>query len=234
MLTDEELEALPDDAIAAFIVIEEKLRKNAQQRMDEEGGFNLDASLEYIGRMLAAATALEIKYFDGFEIPDRRELIFDYYTEFVVKVDVFITSARITKARRLKGKSVALDVAAKERLRSLISQIREIVDRLEVDAAKKDSLHKRLSEFEEEINRSRTAFAALGELWISFCENIGEGTAKLKPAVDMFERIGEIIGKAKREEVAGNPQLPPPPETRRLEPPRKELPPPELDDEIPF
>lgn len=31
MLTDEELEALPDDAIAAFIVIEEKLRKNANK-----------------------------------------------------------------------------------------------------------------------------------------------------------------------------------------------------------
>jgi hypothetical protein len=223
---------LPDDPEAAFLYVESQFRtdcetKVAQAHQEERVDVYY---VQYISRVLGAITelGLESKFSDQ-SVPTIDDVNYSTYVNFSKDVDHYLTRLRIRHARRRKNYSVALDATTKTKLRHLLTQIKETVDKLDVPQKKKEALFSKISALEGEINRDRTPFDAFAALWIEGCEKAGEGFEKLKPLRDLCDSIGNLIGVAKKAEENTPRQLPAPP-------PQKQIPPPQSppDDDIPF
>lgn len=158
--------------------------------------------------------------------------------QFISDVGHCTTQIRLLRARREKQYSVVLDPATKKKLRHYLDQIRDVVDKLEMPQPKKDRLYSKIEALALEIDRERTRYQALAALFIEAADDAGEAAKRLEPVVRLVERVGAAIGLSKRSEEA-QAKLPPPPERKRIEPPKKPIRrqssfDKELNDEIPF
>jgi hypothetical protein len=240
-ITDEELDDLPDDPLLRFVGIEKIVRDRYETgclRLGADESF-LPLMRRYMSIVLPAAHMYAVPGLAGWQRPGPGEDNWDTYNAFLADIDYATTEIRLRRAERLKVNSVKLDAATKVKLRHLITQIRETVDKLEVSVAKKEKLYARLSDLESEINRDRTRYEAYAALMIEACDDAGEAVKRLEPLVRAVERVGAAIGVAKRAEDA-QARLPAPPEQKRIE--QKPTSPKstgkpfdrQLDDEIPF
>lgn len=241
-ITDDELDELPDDPLLRFVAIEKIVRDRLDSALDRLG--MEDSAMPYMRRymsiLLPAAKLYGVSSLGSWQRPAPGEDSYDFYSAFIADVDYAITEIRLQRAERQKLNSVALDAATKTKLRHLVNEIRQTVDKMEVSVAKKERLYARLSALENEISRDRTRYEAVAALMIEACDDVGEAAKRLEPVVRLVERIGAAIGVAKRAEDA-QPRLPPPQEQKRIEQKPKMPTKPnggpfdrQLDDEIPF
>ena len=247
-MTDEEVFAeLPDDPEEAFLVLERHFREQCEAKV-QAAGQNDSVEIhyvEYISKVLAAIRELGIRAAFETEVPEIQNVSYHTYANFSKDVEHYRTGLQIRRARRSKGYSVRFDAATKEKLRHLLEQVREIVEKLEVNENKKDVLLKRLNDFAKEVDRDRTRFEAWGAVVIQAAEVMGEAAEKAEPARKWLDSIGRLIWRAKEKEEETK-QLPAPKEVKRIEPPKNEdqteppknedqtEPPKNEDDEIPF
>jgi chromosome segregation ATPase len=116
----------------------------------------------------------------------------------------------------------------KRKLRHLLLQIKETVDKLDVSQSKKEALFAKIAALENEINRERTRFDALAALWVEVCGKIGDGVEKLESLRKLIDSVGNLIGAAKKEEETETHRLPAPKTPKQIAPPK------ESGDDIPF
>jgi uncharacterized coiled-coil protein SlyX len=243
MITDEELSNLPEDPEAAFIEYERLVRMRAldeiQQAIDQQSSAD-PARLEYISHVIAAAEHYQVPALKQWQVPGASEnRLADMYQNFVSEVNFAIVQMRLKRAQRSKRYSVRFDPSTKELMRHHLRQIREIVDKLEVNEWKKNRLHARITALEDEISRDRTRFEVLMALVLEGSRTAGKAADNLGPVTKRIKDLVNIFGEAKeQEDTAAPPQLPAPEERKRIEPPKKVAPPkqdfPTMDDEIPF
>jgi hypothetical protein len=220
---------LPEDPELAFLSLEahfkrqcdEQLAKNHQEERTDI------YFIQYISRVLAAINelGLEDKFANG-SVPSIKDVNYTTYIDFCEDVEHYRTKLQIRCSRRGKEYSVALDTPTKLKLRHLLSQIKETVDKLDVSQSKKEALFAKISALENEINRDRTRFDAVAALWVEVCEKIGEGVKKLEPLRQLMDSVGSLIGAAKKEEETQAHRLPAPKTPKQIAPPK--------DDDIPF
>jgi hypothetical protein len=145
---------------------------------------------------------------------------------------------RLRQSARNKRFSVQLDDAAKIKIRHYIDQIKTVIDEADLPVEKHDKLHNKRGDFADEVEKIRTGFQTAMAVTAAVFSTIGEGFEKLEPARKWLDSVAALLGKAKEAEEAFPPRLPPVSERKRLEAPRRELPPPravnDLDDDIPF
>jgi hypothetical protein len=206
---------LPEDNELAFLKLEavyrEELRKNTEQ---SNSAVNY---LEYVNKTLAAAHALELPILRDVKTPEVGNAV-NVFSALSPKIENFVMQVKIRRGRRVKGYSVALDSVTKEKVCDLISQIRSIVDKLEVHIRKKEALYARLTALSDEVDRDRTKYDAYAALAIEMSDIAGKVTRNLNPARKLLENIGKYFSMARDAEDT-TPQL-------RLEAPRRRLPPP--------
>jgi hypothetical protein len=237
---DERFDDLPDDPEEAFLFLESLFRTRCAQQLPDnrdDNYFPAEEYLEYMSRTLAAATELEIDSLSSWRLPSAVDFSVDDYRNFRRDVEHVRTVLQIRHSRRVKGYSVALDPATKEKIRHYVFQIRAVVDRLDIDEWKKRSLFDKLGAFESEVNNDRTRFEFFGTVVIYASEVLGAAAEKAEPAREWIDSIARLLWGA--DTVERTKRLPPPQERRRIEPP-KERPSPQrqnrrsLDDDIPF
>lgn len=238
MIDDHDYFDLPEDYDLAFLKIERDLRNKLQLRLD--GGDDQSPFLEwyqdYINSVLGAARGLGIEAFNGFEIPTNRISYHDEYRAFTLAVDQYVMQVRIRHSRRVKRYSVALDSVAKEKIMHHLTQLKELTNKLEISNRKREAIIAKILALESEVERERTRFEVVGALIVESATVAGEAGEKLEPWRKWIDSIAKLIGVAKESDVA-NPSLPLPEERKRIEPPRRKLPPPDsgnIDDDIPF
>jgi hypothetical protein len=223
---------LPVDPERAFLMLESYFKTECEKKLanahQEE---RTDVYLvQYISRVIGAISELGLEpHFHVGSVPAINDVDYSTYLNFSKDVEHYRTMLQIRHARRRKGHSVALDVNTKSKLRHLLTQMKETVDKLDVSEKKKEALFAKIAALESEINRDRTNFDAIAALWIEVCEKAGDGFEKLKPLRDMIDSIGNLIGVAKKSEDASQPQLSAPKPPKQIPPPK-----PSLDDDIPF
>ncbi len=217
-ITDDEMADLPEDPEEAFIQLESTVRERLETQI-----YKLDhdesphpLKRRYMSIVLKAAQHYNIADLSSCRLPSLRNEDWQTYDSFIAEVDYCMTGLRLRKAERLKEHSVALDAAAKIKLRHLLEQIRETVDKLDVSVAKKEALYSRINSLLAEIERTRTRWAAFAALMIEACDDIGQAAKKLEPVVRLIERVGAAIGVAKRAEDA-QPRLPAPKTAKRID-----------------
>jgi hypothetical protein len=238
---------LPAEPELAFIQLEGKYRSEldeAIRQADERSSYS-PYYLTYINQTLAAARALGLQVFDGWQVPRHENDLWDAYRNFNSDVEHYIVQIKVLHGRRISGHSIALDAATKLRIQHHISQIREIVLKLEVLPAKKEALIARVAALSAEVDRDRTRIEALAALALEVATTTGEAARRLKPVKGILDTVAKLLGHAKDAENA-RPSLTAPPERKRLGPPRSPEQKPhagspwdaprggDLDDEIPF
>jgi hypothetical protein len=243
-ITDEELAALPEDAEEAFITLERIVRTRYQEAWDRLGEHDSPLGIQrrYMSVVLPAAKHYRIAALSRWERPDDSDDCCQTYDRFIADVDYSISDLRLRSAERLRQHSVELDEATKIKLRHLLAQVREVVDKLDISVAKKDRLYGRINALQKEIDRERTRYQTFADLLIEAADDAGEAATRLEPVVRLIERVGAALGVAKRGEEA-KPKLPPRQDRKRIEPPKRPFISPKnggrgfdkaIDDEIPF
>jgi hypothetical protein len=232
-LDDIDYDNLPEDHQQAFLVVERALRQNLSDRLSTLGQeYWFGVYFDYINGVVGAAEAFELDFLKGWSTTSFIQMTEGLFRNFLADVDRFVTRVRIVQGRRTKGYSVAFDTAAKAKITHLLSQIKAIVTKAEIDDRKREALYARIAALQSEVDRSRTRFEAIGAYVIESAGIVGEAGKKIEP---LTNAIAKIFGIAKSQEDASQ-SLPKPPELKKLNPPLELPDPPEahLNDDIPF
>jgi low affinity Fe/Cu permease len=232
MISDAELAELPDDPEQAFIGYERKLREKTIDALEHsDGGSAQTIQLQYINLVIAAARFFGMEFLQNFEVPRvSASNIHDSYVQLISDVDHCTLQLRLRHTRRAKQYSVALDAPTKAKIRHHLAQVREIVDKLDVEPPKKDALYSKISSLEAEVNRERTRLEAFADLVLETAGVAGEAARKLEPVRKLIDSISRAIKQAKDAEETLAPSLPKSEGRPKIEPPRKRLEPPTAPD----
>ena len=244
MLTDDEMLNLPDDPELAFVEFERITRQKLDGKLASALETEMDSTsvrVDYMSAVLAAARHFELDILTGWDLPkvpssSSYHHFYDEFQQFLSDVNHVTVKIQLKHARRTCLYSVAFDPKTKAIIRHHLTQIKEIVDKLDVPEKKRNALYRKISALENEVDRDRTRFDAFMALFLESSNATGKAAENLKPLTDRIREISDIFGKAKAEEDEHTPALPSPDERKRNEPPRR-LPPARtgtLDDEIPF
>lgn len=179
---------------------------------------------DYMVAVLAAAQEFDIKELSNWELPSR--LAEDRMAHCqMFRDEARRVSHRLFYRHGIKNVGVALDAPTKQKISHWLKQIREVVQKSDVSAHKKDRLFALINKLQNEVDQERTPIRAAGELWVTICGYLGEGAKSLEPVAQIIERIGNALGIANEQQ---QPRLPAPP--KKIEPPKK----PKGGDDIPF
>jgi hypothetical protein len=122
--------------------------------------------------------------------------------------------------------------AAKEKLRHHLRQMREFVDKCEVEEKKKEALFTKINALEIEVDRDRTRLDALADLTVTVS---GIADNAIEPINKLLNSVARVFYGAQQEEPK---RIPPPAPRKRIEGPKHPVGMSkgagDMDDEIPF
>lgn len=233
----DDIPELSDDNYIAFMQLEAEFRAQFDSISEEPNASWEYASADYMNKTLAAATALDIDALAAYEVT--ASLDYDKFTMFRRDVDNILIQMRIHHSRRSKALSVGFTTEQKTKIHALVSKIRETIEASSAHVDKKEKLFGIISKLSEEVDKPRTGMERFGDLargLAGISRDVEEEGAE--PWWKWFKALLGVVDDAKEAE----PKLPKPPEVKRIEPPRKQLPKPDskgdygggYDDEIPF
>ncbi len=227
MLDQAFIATLPHDPEAAWPLYEAHAREKCQ-----DSGYNGETFLDrqkYVCLLIAFAQLYDI----GIEIEDPTTMSarqFDeYYARAERQITIFTAKMALKTAKRIGLYS--LGPAIKTEIHHYISQIREILNNVELRANKKEALLDKLNEFAKEVDKDRTRGEIWASIYVAVKAEVKDGVTALEPIIKPLERIADALGKGK--EVLDM-LLPAPKEKLKIEGPKNKIPADNLEDEIPF
>jgi hypothetical protein len=224
MITDEEIEQLPEDPELAFVEFEKIVRERTLESLKHLSGVDADdCYLAYINKVLGASREYKIDALKNRETPSLNSNLYDVYRKLAADVDFYATQIRIRNVGRNRQNSVGLDGNTKTKIHQYIQKIRIILEKVELPVTKRDALFGKLDAFAAEVDKVRTSLQSIMAIWLEVCTDIDEGVKKLRPLLRMINSIAVLMGKAK--EIEDTLRVLPL-QTAQLEAPRKQLPPP--------
>lgn len=226
-------EDLPDNDEDAFLHLEQEFRASFEACIESQNSNYAYCSADYMNKTLAAAKALGIEALGKYEVisPNARGFS-ESFGLFVRDVDNIIVQIRVLKSRRTKATSVGLSSEQKTKIHAFVGKIRIEIENSSASLEKKEKLFRILAVLSVEIDKPRTGLERFGDLARGLAGVSKEIADGAEPWWKWFRAAMGVVDDAKEAE----PQLPKPPEVKRIEPPRRELPKPgrDFDDEIPF
>ena len=166
------------------------------------------------------------------------------HRQFNADLDFYMTQLLVGHAIEGKRDSVSLAPKVKDSIRAYVHGLRQAVDNATFDDSKRAALHKRLAEFEAELDKSRLSLLAVARLAVSIALVPGGLRATTEVVTKLTANLWQVVAQAKAADDE-NRWLPPTKPRVALMPPRREDEPnkpksrgvslaEELDDEIPF
>jgi hypothetical protein len=237
---------LPDDEVLTFLKLEKSYREACkrnifeQQRNESNDWFPAEHYLRYMRQVVAAAGELQLGILQDLSIPSADDLTEARFRDFQGQVDYYLTAFQIRQARRNKGYSVRFDDKTKRILNHHLTQMREIITKLEIDEWKRESLLACLNNLQAEVDKNRSRYECVGAFVVEYAGILGVASEKIEPLRKIIDSVAGLLWGAKHAE-----------QTQRLPSPseRKQIPPPktkkrketgtfgkraDMDDEIPF
>jgi hypothetical protein len=213
---------IPDDPELAFLQLEKLFHAELDAALSGAAYDEVSTThyLRYISRTLAAKTELGLKVLEDWSIPAAPNFSIELYHNFLSDVEHYRTILQIRHSRRDRGLTIRFDAAAKSKLRHYLGQIREFVDKLEVDDWKRDDFYKVISALELEIDRDRSRLGVVGDFLVKGSAILGESAEKAEPLRKWLDSIARLIWGAQMKERAATL---PAPERKELPAPPKQL-----------
>src|SRR5450755_1057832 len=133
MITDEEIEQLPEHSEDAFVEFERIVWQRTNNKINEsaqEQWGNCDVYyLEYINEVSAAAREFDIEPLKSQLVPQVSDAnLYQAYLQFTHEVDGFTTQIRLRRLKRNRRNSVGLDGNTKTRIHQYIQKIRTVLN----------------------------------------------------------------------------------------------------------
>lgn len=243
LITQSEIEALPEEPRERFVAMEEICRERfyAQTEGQEDWNIVQDWQLRYMTTVVAAAKHFSIKPISEMEVPKRSDFNNDAYRDFVAELQFYVTQLMLEGAERNSRASIVLRGLARDRVVTLLSHARDQVRKLELPQSRIDHLLRLLDEFEKQLEKPRLHLVTLAVLALGIAGAISDLGGAAGTVRQLINQIEEIVGLEKEEqdkEAASRWVRHEP--TKQLEPPRRPEEKPsrplaeEMDDEIPF
>jgi hypothetical protein len=246
MISDDDLlQAMRDargDKQLAFVKLERRFRdalnKNLRD-LPEAYSYSVANALyiEYMNHVVGATKALGIPLFDRWELPSHEinRSVEDIYQDFTASVDSYSLQVRLAAAEQVLLYSVHLTDEDKRKIHHYGARIRELIQKSDVRAVKRDQLIRLLDDFLKEVDSDYTKMEVVGAFITGVAHIVGQTAQELDPIRGWIETIAEIFGNAQEEQ----PRSLPPAETKQIPGPNLPRPPArrpkaELDDDIPF
>ena len=193
--------------------------------------------MTYLNKVIAAAKHLQIPGIQDYELPQSESNIWDFSRLVTRDIQSMTVQVRIANAKAMRRYSVALSNVEKEKARHFIDQLDNLVDSSNCSIDKKEAIKNKLSELRREIEQERTRFDRVVDKIRTLARLSGDVEREgAEPWWKWVKALFGVIDDAKESEEKLS--LPRQTETKRLEPPRKQLPKEsfarDLDDEVPF
>jgi hypothetical protein len=201
MITDDELDALPDDPEAAFVQYEAILRERVREANSDRDNMTSDVERDYIAHVLAFVDTRSIPLKLPTNPPYDDQEFYTWYKNFTRAVDYYKARTRLEiSARKKENVSVlALSPDFKTQIGGHLTAIRKIVSEADVSENKRDAIFRRINNLQEEVDRDRTRTEAALALWFDVTNAISKGAKNLDPAIKRVERIMRVLAEAKDE-----------------------------------
>lgn len=231
------------DPPLAFVRLVRRFRTALDAKMGTTDSSTAVAAyrLEYVNHVIAAANALDIGEFKQRPLPIGGDNdIWKTYKELTLDLDRYLVKVQIANVREPSKSTIGLEPAEKHEIRHYIEQIKTVIEASkQLDLPKKERLLDRLNDFLSEVDKDRTPLKALSDVVIELSRTGGKAAQELEPAWKWVKLIAGIFGQRQEDELA---KLPKPTSPKKLEAPKKRLPPPpdgfetksDRDNEVPF
>ena len=219
MITDDQLDELPEDDREAFLAYEAICRKFVSDHKSSSSE-NWSVEREYVSHVLAFGDARDVGLIFDNQIPEDDDDFPDYYSGFLGQVDRFRARVRVEVAAKRKSSGTSFHIAGnfKTQIGGHLTAIRKIVQEATLlSDAKRDAIFNRIEKLQAEINRDRTKTETAVGLWLDITSAISHGAEKLDPAIERLERIMKVFAEARDEASI---KLPAPSEQKRLPKPK--------------
>jgi len=227
VFTPEQLEALPEEPREAFVafvmkaeeVLESRTKNSAQDNDEEAWRYINDERHSFMNIVVAAAKRYGVAEFGDKEIPSPNNFGYSDYSEFRSDLDHYLTQIYIDNSIRAKRDAVPLLPKAKERLRSYVLELRNCIDKADMSEVKRDALHKRLTAFEAELEKSRLSLLAVTRVTL---EVMALGSGAWQATEITYKLISNVMHEVAMAKAADDEtrQLPHTSEPAMLSPPR--------------
>lgn len=227
---------LPDDPEEAFATLQRrKYRELEEIWNNDQGRGGWYNERKYVDALLAFDEVHDLGILAEYRISPTRDNEFsDFFQDFRRQAEIASQKILIETARRLKSDAqsvVLLDASARSAIHALINAIREKLNEIEISEDKRESLFNKLNSFASEVDRNRTRTQAFFAFAVEAARTAKTVNDEIKPLAQTIDRIFDLLEKAKKWKDV----FPPWSERKRIEGPRKTLPPPEFpNDDIPF
>jgi hypothetical protein len=170
-VSQDDLDDLDEDPRAAFKTLvnlaQRSLAKQTEAlRPEERWEWEQLEELRhsFMNAVIAAAKQFEIEPFASMEVPrldDNRGLD---YRQFKADLDHYVTQLVIENSTRAKRDSVAILPQSKDRIRNYVHHLRECIEKANMTEAKRETLLKKLDQFEAELEKRRLNILAVARL----------------------------------------------------------------------
>jgi hypothetical protein len=216
MITDHQLEELPEDDLEAFIAFDAILREQFKFGRSQ----NMKAEREYAVYMLAFSEQRKIDLDVEDELPAKDIEFKPYFDRLISRVNVTKEKIRLAQAaqRKINGTTFRIATNFKAQIGGHLNAIRNIVEKSDhLSEDKRDAIFARIEKLQAEVNRDRTKSEVVVGLWLDITSAISNGAKNLDPAIDRLERIMKILGVARDDDATA--RLPAPQEPKQIPPP---------------
>jgi hypothetical protein len=251
-ITPDEFADAPEDPAMAFADLvgraERRLSELLNPLFDQQNSYYQFETLQhgFMNVVVGLARSFKVEPFASRDVPRRKDYDDGEFIEFKADLDHYLTQLLVDNTIRNRQNSVLLVEKDKERIRVHVRAIKDAIDKASLSEAKRSALHKKLTDFEKALEKTRlnlmeaTMFAIAilglpGAVWTS-----AEVVGKLTQTVLTIVAEAKVVDDENR-------RLAPTEAPAALMPPRKDdLRGPfgksksgaslaeELDDEVPF
>ena len=231
---ENEFLTLPDDPEEAFAVLQKRKYRELEAIWQDGTNGSWYAEREYVNVLLAFDEIHMLGLLDKFQSPPSGDTQFaDYFQDFRRHVEAAKQKILMEAARRVKGSGthiIVLDASSRAAIHRLIIAIRDRLNELDLPENKREALFNKLNAFASEVDRNRTRTEAIYAFAIDASRVAREVNKNINPIMDSLNRLFDFVDRAKKWKDA----LPPWSERGKIGGASKQLPKPEVDDDVPF
>ncbi|MCG5237398.1 hypothetical protein [Xanthobacter oligotrophicus] len=245
-ITQDELDELPDDPEAAFVLF----ASLAQGRLAErQRGLDLNDSSDwellnearhgFMNVVVAVGRRFGIEPFCSMEMPKIADFGTKEHQQFKADLDFYIAQIAVGNSMRGKRDSVNIPLSVKDRIRSYVAALKSEVEKAEIGDARRSALLDKLAKFERELEKNRLTLLELTRVIVAVAAVPGALWASTEITFKLVNNVIQAVGEAKATEDSER-QLVSTEPMKALSPPRIKTEtsvrrsPDALDDEIPF
>jgi len=152
-----------------------------------------EAKYTFVNVFAAFARDYDVEGVSNFKIPSFGNFSEDIYRNFKADVEFAVTQMMLSREARKSNESVAIRSNDKDKIRTYLHHIREIVENAEWNPREKSLLLEKLGAFEDQLNARRLSLVAVAMLAMAFVQAPGGVDASWDVVNKVYKNIMEIV-----------------------------------------